>query len=156
MRHFFLMLFILFLLIPQAGGNEIKIKPAPKDKCPVCGMFVAKYPDFLAAILFKDGSKALFDGPKDMFKYYLEMKKYNPVKKWEDIETIYVTGYYSLTLLNARQAWYVLGSDIYGPMGRELIPLGKEAEARDFQKDHKGQRILKFQEVNPGLIKGLE
>ena len=157
MRHFFLTLFILFLVIPRAGGTEIKgIKPAPKDKCPVCGMFVAKYPDFLAAILFKDGSKAFFDGPKDMFKYYLDMKKYNAGKKWGDIETIYVTDYYTLTLLNALQAWYVLGSDIYGPMGRELIPLGKEAEARDFQKDHKGQRILKFQEVNLGLVKGLD
>jgi nitrous oxide reductase accessory protein NosL len=33
-------------------------------------------------------------------------------------------------------AYYVLGSDIYGPMGRELIPFEKEADAKEFIKDH--------------------
>ena len=61
-------------------------------------MFVAKYPDFLAEIIFKDGSTFFFDGTKDMFKYYFNLKKYNPSKKLEDIDSIYVTDYYSLTL----------------------------------------------------------
>jgi nitrous oxide reductase accessory protein NosL len=104
------------------GGDRKPLKPSPKDKCPVCGMFVAKYPDFLAEILFKDGSYAVFDGTKDMFKYYLNLKKYNASKRLEDIDSIYVTDYYRLTLIDGLPADYVLGSDIYGPMGREQIP----------------------------------
>ena len=69
------------------------VKPSPKDKCPVCGMFVAKYPDFVAEIVFKDGSYAVFDGAKDMFKYYLDLKRFNPAKKPADIRSIYVTDY---------------------------------------------------------------
>jgi copper chaperone NosL len=42
-------------------------KPTAKDKCPVCGMFIFKYPDWTSAVIFKDGSRAFFDGPKDMF-----------------------------------------------------------------------------------------
>ena len=52
------LLMVLFLLTVSASlAEEVKpAKPAAGDKCPVCGMFVAKYPDFLAEIVFKDGS----------------------------------------------------------------------------------------------------
>ena len=120
------------------GGERKPVKPSPKDKCPVCGMFVAKYPDFLAQIIFKDGSALFFDGAKDMFKCYLNLKKYHPSKKQSDIDSIYVNDYYGLTFIDGFKAFYVIGSDIYGPMGRELIPFEKEADAREFMKDHKG------------------
>jgi nitrous oxide reductase accessory protein NosL len=132
------------------------VKPLPKDKCPVCGMFVAKYPDFLSQVIYKDGSYALFDGTKDMFKYLLNLKKYNPGKSTNEINSVYVTEYYHLTLIDGREAYYVMGSDIYGPMGKELIPVEKEGEAREFMKDHKGKSILRFKEITIETIKGLE
>ena|SRR4030043_1101854 len=138
------------------SGERKPIKPSPKDKCPVCGMFVAKYPDFLAEILFKDGSYAVFDGTKDMFKYYFNLKKYNPKKRVEDIDSVYVTDYYNLALIDGYQAFYVTGSDVYGPMGKELIPLEKEDDAKEFMKDHKGQSILKFKDITYEIIKGLD
>ena len=138
------------------GGDRKPIKPTAKDKCPVCGMFVAKYPDFLAEILFKDGSSAFFDGTKDMFKYYFNLKKYQPSKKISDIDSIYVTDYYHLTLIDGSPAYYVLGSDIYGPMGRELIPFEKEADAKEFMKDHQGKSIVRFQDVKYETVKALD
>jgi copper chaperone NosL len=144
-------------LITNIYGREKKpIKPSPKDKCPVCGMFVAKYPDFLAEILFKDGSYAFFDGPKDMFKYFFQIRKYEPTRDRSGIDSIYVTDYYSLSLIDAYLAYYVVGSDIFGPMGRELIPFGKEADAREFLKDHKGKLLIRFQEITFEMIKGLD
>jgi len=138
------------------SGERKPVKPSAKDKCPVCGMFVAKYPDFLAEILFKDGSYAVFDGTKDMFKYYFNMKKYNPSRKPSDVDSIYVTEYYGLTLIDGFNAFYVIGSDVYGPMGNELLPVKSEAEARDFQKDHKGKSIFKFTEITQEIVKGLD
>jgi nitrous oxide reductase accessory protein NosL len=119
-------------------------------------MFVAKYPDWVAAIFFRDGSVAFFDGAKDMFKYYFDLKKYNPSKKQMDIETLQVTDYYDLTATDGLKAFYVIGSEVYGPMGRELIPFEKEGAAREFLKDHKGKSFLKFKEVTPALIKTLD
>jgi len=119
-------------------------------------MFVAKYPDFLAQVIFKDGSYALFDGAKDMFKYLLNLKKYNTAKSAGDIDCIYVTEYYHLTLIDGREAYYVIGSDIYGPMGRELIPVEKEADAREFMEDHRGKSILRFKEITLETLKGLD
>ncbi len=67
---------LLFWIAAEASADSAEfIKPSPKDKCPVCGMFVVKYPDFVGEIVFKDGSYAVFDGAKDMFKYYLELSR---------------------------------------------------------------------------------
>jgi copper chaperone NosL len=150
---------ILFILLTTAllAAEERKpVKPSPKDKCPVCGMFVAKYPDFLAEVIFSDGSYVFFDGAKDLFKYLMNMKKYNPAKKPGEIARVYVTDYYDLAPIDGLEAFYVIGSDVYGPMGRELIPFKKEADARGFMKDHKGRALLRFKEVTAEVLKGLD
>ena len=149
-------LLILLVISAATAGERKPIKPTPKDKCLVCGMFVAKYPDFLAQILFKDGTNVFFDGTKDMFKYYFNLKKYQPSKNLSDIDSIYVTNYYNLTLIDGLPAHYVLGSDIYGPMGRELIPFEKEADAKEFMKDHKGKMILRFREITHEVVRSLD
>lgn len=129
--------------------------PTAKDKCPVCGMFVTKYPDWMIAIRFQNGSYIYFDGAKHMFKFLYAPSKYAQVRA-EDIREIFIRDYYSLKWLNARNVWYVVGSDIYGPMGRELIPLQCEADAREFANDHRGKKILKYFEINPDIIRSLD
>ena len=146
---------LLWVSVLWAGAGE-PVKPGPKDKCPVCGMFVHKYTDFLAQVVFKDGSVAFFDGAKDMFKYYLDVQKFDRKHRQSDIGAVYVTDYYSLTLVDGFKAVYIAGSDVYGPMGKELIPFEKESEGRGFLKDHKGKRLLRFQDVNPSILKGLD
>jgi len=146
----------LTLVVGVYGGERKPDKPSSKDKCPVCGMFVAKYPDFLAEILFKDGSVLFFDGTKDMFKCYLDLKKYHPSKKQSDLEALFVNDYYGLTPVDGFKAFYVIGSDILGPMGRELIPFEKEADAKEFMKDHRGKSILRFGDVTVSILKELD
>ena len=139
-----------------SAGEKGPITASDKDKCPICGMFVAKYPDFAAQIIFKDGSYAVFDGVKDLFKYYFNLAKNNPGKKLTDIDSIYVTDYYDLKWIDGYKAFYAEGSDVYGPMGRELIPFEKEAGAEQFMTDHIGKSLLKFDEIRYDLIKGLD
>lgn len=131
-------------------------KPTDKDKCPVCGMFITKYPDWTATILFRDGSRAFFDGPKDMYKYVLDLKRYAPSKKAEDINGIWVMDYYSISPIQAMKAWYVAGSDVFGPMGNELVPFNKESDAREFMKDHTGKKILRFSDITLDMVKALD
>jgi nitrous oxide reductase accessory protein NosL len=59
-------------------------------------------------------------------------------------------------LIDGYHAYYVTGSDVYGPMGKELIPLEKETDAKEFMKDHKGQSILRFKDVNHETIRLLD
>jgi nitrous oxide reductase accessory protein NosL len=149
---------LIALFAPAGEGGEgapgpIALKPS--DRCPVCGMFVAKYPDWIAQAIYRDGSYAVFDGAKDLFKYLFNLPTYAPTKRAADIAALYVTDYYSLTLVDGRAAWYVVGSDVLGPMGRELIPLAAEKDARQFMADHKGKRLLRFAEVTADILKGL-
>ena len=155
MKRFITFLIAFFFSVSLAAAIA-PIKPAKRDKCPVCGMFVYKYPDFIAKIIFKDDSYAVFDGAKDMFKYYFNLKKYNPNKRVSDIGSVYVTDYYSLAPVDGFKAYYVLGSDIYGPMGRELIPFEKEADAKEFLKDHGGKSIHRFKDITYEIIKSLD
>ncbi len=130
--------------------------PQAKDKCPVCGMFVSKYPDWFVSVTFKDSSTLFFDGAKDFFIWYHNLQKYTPSKNKAAIAAITVNDYYTLKHVEARQASFVIGSDVYGPMGKELVPFGKLNDAQAFLKDHKGKMILRFTDVSPAALKSLE
>jgi nitrous oxide reductase accessory protein NosL len=119
-------------------------------------MFVAGYQDFLAAVTFRDDAISYFDGPKDMFRFLFDPAKYLPGRLRSDVSAVWVTDYYSLNLIDGSNAFYVRGSDILGPMGSELIPFAKEEEAKEFMKDHKGEALLRFEEITPDVIKTLD
>ncbi len=126
-------------------------KPGPKDLCPVCGMLVAKYPHWVATILYKDGHAHFFDGAKDMFKFWFDAPKYAPNHSREMITQMAVTDYYNLQSIDAKSAFYVIGSDVLGPMGHEFVPLASKEDAEEFLKEHKGKRILRFDQVTKEL-----
>jgi nitrous oxide reductase accessory protein NosL len=140
---------------PEALGGALP-KPGPGDKCPVCGMFVAKYPDWMGHVELSDGTRLVFDGAKDLLKFVLDPGKYLPARTRQDVKAVTVTDYYALAPVDARAASYVLGSDVFGPMGRELVPFAERADAEEFLKDHRGTRILTFDEVTADLLRSLD
>lgn len=151
-----LSLFLLLapILLP-AAPLELP-RPGPRDTCPVCGMFVAKYPEWVATVVYEDGHADHFDGAKDMFKYLADMEKWAPGRHAEQIRAIAVTEYYGLERIDAHRAWYVIGSDVLGPMGHELVPLATREDAEEFMRDHSGRRILRFDQVTPQLLRALD
>ena len=152
-----LMIAIVVSLIDVADSAERKRRGmTKKDKCPVCGMFVFKYPKWVAIIELADGSSYFYDGAKDMFKHYMNVSKYTPRKAGQDIVSLEVTDYYAVSLIDAKEAWYVIGSDVFGPMGHELIPFETQVSAKEFLEDHKGTHILRFQDVTEDTIKALD
>jgi len=144
------------LLLVAAAPVPIAPKPGPESKCPVCGMFVARYPDWVAGVVFRDGTPAFFDGAKDLFKFLLHPERFGTGRKAGDVKRVFVTDYYAVTPVDARDAFFVLGSDVFGPMGTELVPFEKRSDAEEFMKDHKGTAILRFQDVDDPTIRTLE
>lgn len=149
-----LLTFTLTAASALAGVKPAATLPA-NAKCPVCGMFVAKYPDWSATARFKDGTTYYYDGPKDLFSHYLDTGRYTPGRRQADIAALSVKEYYSLEPLDPRIAFFVIGSDVSGPMGSELIPFRNEQDAHSFKLDHKGKKIIRFKEVTLQLIKSL-
>lgn len=128
-------------------GSKDVINVSKDEKCPICGMFVYKYPKWAAQIFYNDLHLS-FDGVKDMMKYYFDHKS--------GISKIVVSDYYSQKAIDATKAYYVFGSDIYGPMGNEPIPFISESQAKTFSLDHKGKKILKFDEISKAEIEKLD
>ena len=142
------------MLVPigaSAAAPPGYFKPGRDEKCPVCGMFVYKYPDWATGILFADGRREVFDGAKDLFRYYFDMRRFGGKKGPEDVAVVFVTDYYSLEPIDGRAAFYVIGSDVFGPMGKELVPFASRVGAEEFLRDHGGRRIIVFDEVEREL-----
>lgn len=130
-------------------GKEI----SPQERCPVCGMFVAKHPDWITQARLTNGTVKFFDGVKDMMAF-----SFNPASFGAAGQTpkeIWVKDYYTLAWLDGRSAWYVIGSEVYGPMGHEFIPFDSAAAAENFRKDHKGTRVVRFNEITEPLVQSM-
>ncbi len=120
----------------------------PRDaKCPVCGMFVAKYPKWAAEMVVSDTQHLYFDGVKDMMKYHF---------KHPNAKALHVSDYYNLNAIDATKAWYAIGSNVYGPMGNELIPFATQADAQSFKLDHAAKAILAFDKITPKIVEQLD
>ena len=126
--------------------------PVQKDeRCAVCGMFVVKYPAWLARIKRADGTVRSFDGVKDMMVYYFDPTRFGDPAGPDKAE-IRVKDYYNLRWIDGRKAFYVVGSDVYGPMGHEFIPFALREAAEAFSKDHHGKKILTFDAITPQQV----
>jgi copper chaperone NosL len=146
----------LCLFGAAAAAGPANPDPGQKERCPVCGMSVAKYADWHGRIEFSDSTAAVFDGPKCTFKYILGMKQPDAPPTRDDIVAITMKDYYSKAVIDARKAYFVIWGDVYGPMGHEPIPFEKAGDAKKFLKEHKGTDILRFGAINPALITSLD
>ncbi len=129
--------------VKGADEHLKKIVVNKDEKCPVCGMFAYKFPKWVAQIFYKNGQTEQhysFDGVKDLMKFYFDAKK-------ENITEILVSDYYSQKAIDGQKAFYVIGSDVSGPMGNELIPFEKEADAKTFLHDHNGKSVVTFDKI---------
>jgi copper chaperone NosL len=154
MKIYSWLLILFFMTTTAYADNTVTI--TKEDRCPVCGMFVYKYPKWVAQLYFTDGSSYFYDGAKDMFKHIFDTGKYTANKTAAMINKIYVTDYYDVELIDAKSAFYVLGSDVLGPMGHELLPFKDLESAQEFLQDHQGKKILRFEEVTPQIIESLD
>lgn len=142
------------VLTPVDSRALDAVEPGPDDRCMACGMMVSPYPNWVSVVLFKDGSHYFFDGPKDMFVFFSNLNDYLPKASLEDIKELQVTEYYTLQRLDAREVFLVSGSDVLGPMGKELVPVAGEKNLKEFIRDHGHGKIMQFDgkslsEVNP-------
>jgi nitrous oxide reductase accessory protein NosL len=151
-----LLLIMSLALVPAANAAD---QPAPQViteamSCGVCGMFPARFGKWQTQIIFTDGVMVPFDGCKDMFKYILDMAKYDPKHTSDDIAAIWTRDFKSGAWLDGRKAVYVIGSRVMGPMGEELVPFRTDDDAGNF-KTVNGGMIKHYTDISMGEIEKL-
>jgi len=122
--------------------------------CATCGMYPHRYPKWQTQVIFTDGTMSAFDGSKCMFGFLLEMQKYAPERKAEQVAAVWVKDFKTGKWLDGKTAHYVIASREMGPMGKELVPFADRAAAEEFQKA-KGGAIETYANINTATLKSL-
>ena len=144
--------------IPMTTASKdlnVPLVPGENDRCPVCGMFVSPYPEWVGQVRHGDGTTVFFDCSKDLFKYLLSLDRLPPNKRHKNVAAVFVTNYYDGEVIAARTAFFVVGSDVMGPMGPDLVPHRSLEAAQDFAQDHDGCLILRFDEITSTILRGM-
>ncbi|MCG7198632.1 nitrous oxide reductase accessory protein NosL [Marinobacter pelagius] len=154
--------------LTACSGNEEQTtaKPDPVhfesgDECHVCGMVIANFPGPKGqAITEKEQQVRKFCSTRDMFAWMLQPENVN-----RD-HTLYVhdmaqTEWQSpddTALIDAREAFFVVGSDRIGAMGPTLASFASEDAAQGFVMEHGGEILaysdITLEHLNAGMPMG--
>lgn len=119
---------------PSSGLASSAARAVPAQaRCPVCGMFPARYPRWAAQVIFANGDVQYLDSPLSLFIYLQQVSRYTTGQDSTSIVAAYVTDLDTGTWIAAEQAWFVHGSRLPGPMRSGNLPaFATELQARAF------------------------
>lgn len=125
--------------------------PSPESRCMVCGMYPARYPGHRCQVATADGKHHHFCSSQCLVQYTANPKEYqkNPAK----IKSIWVTVYPDGGYEYAMGLYYLVGSGILGPMGKEALPFRSKTAAEESAKEN-GGTVLRFKALTPAKIMG--
>ena len=135
-----------------ADGNP---NPTADDRCPMCAMRAADHPGWAGAIELQNGDTFYTCSVRCTLATSLNSDTFLGVPR-SNIARVRVPHYLEKgSYLDAESAWYVVDSDVRGPMGLALLPAATQEEAQILVRRHKG-RVLSRTEVTMTLLKDLK
>lgn len=152
----------LFLVLSAAvilgacGPSETASGPAEitsSTSCTLDGMILADYPGPKAQIHYEgENTPAFFCDTVELFSIYLKPEQVKKVKavyvqdmsktSWDDPKGAW---------MNARDAFYVVGSKKHGSMGPTIASFSVEQDANAFAQEHGGQ-VHRFDAITPAMV----
>lgn len=138
-------------LIQQAVAME------SSDECHLCGMLITRFDGPKGEVFRKEtGEQVLkFCSTRDMFSYYLDPENKRNIAKifvhdmskmpWgsDSIDDKY--------FIDAKAAWYVVGSERTGAMGKTLASFSQKSDAKAFAEKYGGQ-VITFKKVTQNTL----
>lgn len=141
---------------PSSGLAVLAPRPIPAAaRCPVCGMYPARFPRWPAQTIFKDGAAHYFDSPIDLFAFLQRVDRYNRRYTLDDVAVSYVTDFETGQWIEATNAFFVQGAGTVGPMRDADLPAFSSFDAADSFARGRGGAVLKSAQVTPALIQSL-
>ncbi len=121
------------------------------DECHLCGMLITRFDGPKGEVFRKEQGDTVFKfcSTRDMFSYYLDPENKRNVSQmlvhdmskmpWETIDDEY--------FIDAKIAWYVVGSKKTGAMGKTLASFGEKLDAQAFADEFEGM-VLSFDQMD--------
>ena len=112
-------------------------------RCKNCGMKIGPASQWRAELAAADGTTTAFDTPRCALQSWRSGKT--------TAKSLRVQDYYDRQLRDAGELRFVIGGDVVGPMGPDLVPVDP-ARASKFIQDHAADRALKLEEITPEVL----
>lgn len=141
---------------PTTGLRMLDPRGAPAaSRCPVCGMHPARYPRWAAQLIFRDGAAHFFDSPVDLFVFLQRVGRYDRRHTVDDVAVVFAKDFEGGQWIDARQAFFLHGSRLVGPMRDADLPAfaSREAAAQRARRD--GGEVLSYADITPERIQPL-
>lgn len=131
------------------GAEEI----TAETTCELDGMSLADYPGPKAQIQYADQDHAsFFCDTVELFSMLLEGEQVRPLRAvfvqdmgqadWDNPKGHWI---------NAKTAFYVVGSEREGSMGKTIASFAKKEDAENFAKTY-GGKVFAFADIKPGMV----
>ncbi len=124
-------------------------KTGADARCELCGMKLDPASPWRAELVATDGKTHSFDTPR------CALTALRKGKVAGSGAAVRVQEFYDRTWVAGTEVDFVVGSDVIGPMGPDLVPVG-HARAAKFVKDHGDGRALALDAVTPDAMDAIK
>jgi hypothetical protein len=128
-------------VLALAAALLLGCKSSPR--CKHCGMKIDPASAWRADLLAADGSTTSFDTPRCALTSWRSGKSQATSMRVQD--------YYDRRWHDAEELRFVIGGDVVGPMGPDLVPVDPSRVTK-FIQDHSADRALRVGEVNMDVL----
>jgi len=135
--------FIVGSVLAGAFGTACK----KEERCKNCGMKIDPTSAWNADLIGTDGQAVRFDTPRCAFTYWRGGKMQAKELRAQD--------YYDRKWRDGAELKFVLGGDVLGPMGPDLVPVDAP-RAGKFIQDHSADKAVTTAEVTMDVLNGIK
>lgn len=124
-------------------------------RCPVCGMFPARFPQWASQVIFENGDAQFFDSAANMFIFLNQLARYAPNRHADEIVARFSADFTTGQWLAVEHAFYVHGSSVMGPMRSPNLPAFATAQAAQQFAAEYGGLVVVESEINASVLNAL-
>lgn len=139
---------------PQEKMLKQAVAIESSDECHLCGMIIANFPGPKGEAFQKGHDDVMkFCSTRDLFSYLLQPENQRQVRQvfvhdmsktpWQKPEDQY--------FIDAKEAWFVIGSSQTGAMGQTLASFSTKEDALAFSKKF-GGKLYQFDEITIDIL----
>jgi len=134
----------------SAMDKDGGLRPGPSDRCPLCGMFPAKWPESAAGMRLVDGRTFYFCCNGCLLQAWRRPRTHLGIEI-DQIAAMTVLNTFTGKPTDASKAVFVAGSDLVGPMGQEIAAFSNREEATAFRNRHGGRLVFELSHLDDAL-----
>jgi nitrous oxide reductase accessory protein NosL len=136
----------ILMAVATAVAAACKSKPS-EQRCKHCGMKIDPSSAWRATLVATDGTSTSFDTPRCALTSWRSGKP--------QAVLVQVQEYYERRWRSGEELRFVIGGDVVGPMGPDLVPVDP-TRATKFIQDHGADRALRLDEVTMDVLAGIK